>query len=227
MIACQNDKIHIFPGTGDGVFDVVGSGICVQVGTAIKHYTKRRTVTGGVITEVFVDEAGVTSATLPVGSTVIPCSQVVYPAILGSSSGGGVDVEIMPLCDAGVVFLRRIVYTDGAPTAVVDTELDGVTVYVPTSTPSMYPCPGADIPVVEVIQVPDIPNGVSFVEDISPVAIEPTSAYTVSFAAAYTSNPLVIVNATRISPTTWRIEVVNESGGTVGSVSLVTLFNKV
>ena len=79
-------------------------------------------------------------------------------------------------------------------------------------------------PVQFEMQIPDIPNGNSFIETISP-PIVPTESYSASLSGEYNDEPLVLINIERISPTSFRVEIQNQSGITITARSVVINFS--
>lgn len=88
----------------DGIY--VSDPSCYVVGSDVVKYSKKSTTIDGVTTVTYIDEAGVETASLPVGAEQIDCDDVVY---LGNPSAGGSSnsMPIAPNCNgdnAALVF---------------------------------------------------------------------------------------------------------------------------
>lgn len=94
----------------------------------------------------------------------------------------------------------------------VDVVHGGGTVSPPVS-PVSYP-----------MSIPEISNGNSFVDTISPPILS-TETYSASLSGEYNDEPLVLINIERVSLTSFRVEIRNESGNTVTARNVVIVFS--
>lgn len=78
----------------DGIY--VSDPSCYVVGSDVVKYSKKSTTIDGVTTVTYIDEAGVETASLPVGAEQIDCSKVVF---VGNSTGGGSTIPTVQDCD--------------------------------------------------------------------------------------------------------------------------------
>ena len=78
----------------DGIY--VSDPSCYVVGSDVVKYSKKSTTIDGVTTVTYIDEAGVETASLPVGAEQIDCSRVVF---VGNSTGGDSTIPTVQDCD--------------------------------------------------------------------------------------------------------------------------------
>lgn len=74
------------------------------------------------------------------------------------------------------------------------------------------------------LSVPDIDNGQSFIETINPPVLS-NAQYATSLSGEYDNEPMVLVNIERISPTTFRVEIQNQSGSMITARPAVINFS--
>ena len=208
----------------DGIY--VSDPSCYVVGSDVVKYSKKSTTIDGVTTVTYIDEAGVETASLPVGAEQIDCSKVVF---VGNSTGGGSTIPTVQDCDGNdavpvhdtcaIEILRKI--EAGLQSAPSDTALlEGITrieALLQTIAANTVPVVKNIVQLSTVIQSLD--NGISDFVDVT-MALDSTKEYSLN-VIGYELFPLVQTSVNRQDSTTVRVVVENQSGNVIPATTIL------
>lgn len=202
-----------------------GAPVCVALSTGEPVQYKTKINSDQSIT--YVDSAGVESSSLPVGSSVINCSQISWVANQPASDGQelpiGVDCDNAPAMKTfdpcAIEILRKI--EAGLQSAPSDTALlEGITrieALLQTIAANTVPVVKNIVQLSTVIQSLD--NGISDFVDVT-MALDSTKEYSLN-VIGYELFPLVQTSVNRQDSTTVRVVVENQSGNVIPATTIL------
>lgn len=185
----------------DGIY--VSDPSCYVVGSDVVKYSKKSTTIDGVTTVTYIDEAGVETASLPVGAEQIDCSKVVF---VGNSTGGGSTMPIGSNCNG----TDAVLTFDPCAMSKLDLIIEALNQAAMDNVKSV---------VQYQAQIESLANGQSAFYDYT-MALDAAKTYTFSLAG-YAAHPLVQTTTSQQDSTTIRVVVENQSGEVIPATQII------